>query len=78
MINLYNANIENEQVEVLNTLLTMMKTIDINENSNLIVAEDLNFFFNTNLEGCGENSSFKQKSAAKLIEKIEAFDFCDT
>ena len=34
LINLYNPNTENEQVEVLNTLLTMMKSIDINENTN--------------------------------------------
>ena len=35
LINLYNPNTENKQVEVLNTLLTMMKTVDINENLNL-------------------------------------------
>ena len=34
LINLYNPNTENEQVEVLNTLLTMMKSIDIKENTN--------------------------------------------
>ena len=32
LINLYNPNTENEQVEALYTFLTMMKTIDINEN----------------------------------------------
>ena len=36
LINLYNPNTENEQAEVLNTLLTMMKTIDVNENTNLL------------------------------------------
>ena len=30
LINLYNPNTENEQVEVLNTLLILMKTIYIN------------------------------------------------
>ena len=40
LINLFNSNTENEQVEVLNTLLTMMKTIDINENTNLLLAGD--------------------------------------
>ena len=49
-INLCNPNTENEQNEVLNTLLTMMKTIDINENSNPLLAGDFNVFFNTNLE----------------------------
>ena len=42
LINLYNPNTENEQVEVLNTLLTMMKTIDINENTNILLAGDFN------------------------------------
>ena len=44
LINLYNSNTENEQVEVLNTLLTMMKTTDINANTNLLLARDFNVF----------------------------------
>ena len=44
--NLYNPNTENEEVEILNPLLTMMKTIDINENTNLLLARDFNLFFN--------------------------------
>ena len=71
LINLYNPNTENEQNKVLNTLLTMMKTIDINENTNLLLAGDFNVFFNTNLECSGGNPSFKQKSVAKLIEIID-------
>ena len=74
MINLYNPNTENEQVEVLNTLLSMMKTIDKNENANLLLAGDFNIFFDTNLECCGDNPSFKQKSVAKLIETINIFN----
>ena len=77
LINLYNPNTENKQVEVLNTLLTMLKTIDINENTNLLLAGDFNVFFNTNLECSGGNPSFKQKSVAKLIEIIETFNLCD-
>ena len=71
LINLYNPNTENEQVEVLNTLLTMMKTIDINENTNLLLAGDFNVFFNTNLECSGSSPSCKQKAVAKLIEITE-------
>ena len=77
LINLYNPNTENEQIEVLNTLLTMMKTININENTNLLLAGDFNVFFNTNLECSGINPSFKQKSVAKVIEIIETFNLCD-
>ena len=50
LINLYNLNTENEQVEVSNTHLTVMKTIEINKNSNLLLAGDFNVFFNTSLE----------------------------
>ena len=62
LINLYNPNTENEQVEVLNTLLTMMKTIDINENTNLLLAGDFNVFFNTNLECSGGNCKIRCKT----------------
>ena len=44
LINLYNPNTENEQVEALNILLTMMKTNYINENTNLLLAGDFNEF----------------------------------
>ena len=44
LINLYNRNTENEQVKVLNTLLTMTKTIDINENTKILLAGDFYFF----------------------------------
>ena len=52
----------------------MMKTIDINENSNLLLAGDFNVFFNINLKCCGGNPFFKQKSIVKLIEIIETFN----
>ena len=53
LINLYNPNTENEQNKVLNTFLTMMKTNDINENTNFLLAGNFNIYFNTNLECCG-------------------------
>ena len=71
LINLYNPNTKNEEVEVLNTLLTMMKTIDINENTNFLLAGNFNVFYNTNLECCGGDPSLKQKSVAKLIEIMD-------
>ena len=45
LINLYNPNTKNEEVEVLNTLLTMMKTIDINENTNVLTSRRLQCIF---------------------------------
>ena len=77
LINLYKPNPKNEQFEVLNTLLTMMKTIDINENTNFLLAGDFNVFFNTYLESSGGNPFFKQNSVPNLIEIIETFNLCD-
>ena len=37
----------------------------------------LQCIFDTNLECCRSNPSFKQKSVAKLIEIIETFNLCD-
>ena len=68
LINLYNPNTEKEQVEALNTLLNMMKTIDINGNSKLSLAGDFNVSFNINLERCGGSPSFKQKSVTNMIK----------
>ena len=50
-----------------------MKTNDLNKNSDLLLAWDFIVFFNGNLECCGGNLSFKQKSVAKLIKIIETF-----
>ena len=76
MINLFNPSTENEQIEV-NTLLTMMKTIDRNKNTNLLLAGDFNVFFYSNLECYGGILSFNQKSVAKLTELIQTFNLCD-
>ena len=76
MINLFNPSTENEEIEV-NTLLTMMKTIDRNKNTNLLLAGDFNVFFYSNLECYGDNLSFNQKSVAKLTELIQTFNLCD-
>ena len=46
----------------------MMKTID---------GRRLQCFFNINLECCGSNPYFKQKSVVKLIEIIKTFNLCD-
>ena len=44
LLTLYNTNTENEQLEVLNALSTMIKTIDINKNTHLLLAGDFNVF----------------------------------
>ena len=77
MINLCNANTEKEQSEVLNNLFALLKTFDINPNKHIIMAEDFNLFFNSNLDAAGGNPTLKRKSLAKLIELKEPYDLCD-
>ena len=77
MINLCNANTEKEQSEVLNNLFALLKTFDINPNKHIIMAEDFNLFFNSNLDTAGGNPTLKRKSLAKFIELKEAYDLCD-
>ena len=46
LINLYNANTEKEQIEVLSHLFALLKTFDINSNKHIIMAGYFNLFFN--------------------------------
>ena len=59
VISLYKPNNKSEQIEVLNKLFTMMKTIDINKNTNLLLLGYFNVLFNTNLKCCRGNPSLK-------------------
>ena len=77
MINLYNANTEKEQVEVLSNLFALLKTFDINPNKHIIMAGDFSLFFNSNLNTAGRNPTLKRKSLAKFIKLKEAYDLCD-
>ena len=78
MINLYNANTEKEQTEVLSNLFALLQTFDINPTKHIIMAGDFNLFFNSNLVVAGGNPTLKRKSLPKLIELKEAYDLCNT
>ena len=77
MINLYNANTEKEQIEVLSNLFVILKTSDIDPHKHLIMVGCFNLFFNSKLDAVGGNPTLKRKSLAKLIELKEAYDLCD-
>ena len=42
LINLYNANTEKEQIDVLNNMFVLLEKFDINKKSQLIMAGDFN------------------------------------
>ena len=77
LINLYNANTENEQIDVLSSLSKLLEEFDISLTKQLVMAGDFNLFFNSKLEGQGGNPTLKKKSLAKLIELKETYDLCD-
>ena len=68
LINLYNANTENEQIDVLSSLSKLLEEFDISLTKQLVMAGDFNLFFNSKLEAQGGNPTLKKKSLAKLIE----------
>ena len=78
MINLYNANTENEQIDVLSSLFELLEEFDISPTNELVMTGDFNMFFKSNLEAQGRNPNLKQKSFAKPIEFKETYDLCDT
>ena len=77
MINLYNANTENEQINLLSSLSKLLEDFDISLTKQLVMARDFNLFFNSKLEAQGGNPTIKKKSLAKLIELKETYGLCD-
>ena len=77
MINLYNANTENEQIGVFSSLCKLLEEFDISLTKQLVMAGDFNLFFNSELEAQGGNPTLKKKSLAKLNEFKETYDLCD-
>ena len=65
MINLYNPNTESEQLEVLEKLENMLSTTNPTQVSQIILAGDLNLFFNSKLESDGGNPVYKNRSVCK-------------
>ena len=65
---IYNANTEVEQVQLLSELNELMKKINFSEENRIVLAGDLNVFFDSKLETKGGKPSLKQKSVAKLLE----------
>ena len=54
-----------------------MKNIKLLEENRIVLAGDLNVFFDSNLEAKGGKPSLKQKSVAKLLELKEEYNLCD-
>ena len=77
LINLYNANKECEQLNVLTTLCNFLSNITDLHCKNIIFGGDFNVFFDTNYEAQGGKLALKIKSVAKLIHIKENLELCD-
>ena len=77
LINIYNANMEKEQVSVLNELITILSNLGNTLNHNVIFARDFNIFFDASLDAKGGIPTLKSRSVNKLIELNETLNLCD-
>ena len=67
LINLYNANTENEQLSTLSDLSNMLEKIDDINNKSILFG-DFNLLFEAKLEAQGGKPVLKKKSLVKLIQ----------
>ena len=77
LINIYNENIEKDQINLLNCLENQLDNFDIDCNTNIILAGDFNFFFDKNLEAKGGNPQLKKFSIAKFLKIKEKWNLID-
>ena len=77
LINLYNANVESEQLNTLAELAQLLKNLEISSDKNIIFSGDFNLFFNSTLEAKGGSPTLKKHSLTKLIEINEMLDVYD-
>lgn len=62
MINLYNANNEQEQVNTLTNLWRTLKELDIDDSKQIILAGYFNSFFDVVLEATGGKACLKRNT----------------
>ena len=71
LVNIYNANKESKQLNVLNDLNELMKKVNITYGKQIVLADNFNLFFDRNLEAKGGKPILKEKSAARMVELKE-------
>ena len=77
LINFYNANTEQQQVDTLKDVSSMLDQIDLDSEYKLIWGGDFNFYFDLSLEADGGIPNIKLMSLAKfesIKQKLDLFD----
>ena len=77
LINLYNANLEDEQVKVLNDLNRLIDDIDDHHEYEIIFGGDFNFIWDTELDSDGGNPKLKCSFMAALQSLANSHDMID-
>ena len=74
MVNLYNANTEKDQLNTINELKEMLKSVNNISAKQMILGGDFNLYFDSLIESQGG----LKKPIAKMIKLKSTFKLCDT
>ena len=77
LINFYNANVDSEQLNALNSLNDHLSKFDLDREFKPIFMGDMNVIFDTELDALGGNPKLKKKSLASLIKLLSKIDVSD-
>ena len=77
LINLYNANKECEQLNVLTTLCNFLSNNTDLHCKKIIFCRNFNVFFDNNYKPQRGNTTLKKKSVVKLIHIKESLELCE-
>ena len=64
-------------MEVLNDLSEIIKKVSITYGKQIVLADDFNLFFDSNLDAKGGKPILKEKSVVRMVELKEEYDLCD-
>ena len=77
LANLYNSNKEPQQIEVLDNLISVIRTIHKDHECDIVLGGDFNFIFNTDLESDEGNPKLKLSSIATINSLSNDFSLVD-
>ena len=77
LINIYNDNIEADQVKTLEDLKASMHDIDIEQECKIVSGGDYNLIFDINLDSSGGKPCLKLSSVSNVCSISEDFDLID-
>ena len=77
LVNICNANTKVKQLKTLCELDLLLDEFLLDDSKNIVIARDLNLFFNSNLEACIGSPTLKKKSISKVLQLTEKYNLVD-